>query len=285
MSQVEQQTSQDPPRIPDVSLVPTPQTCYGTLEHSGMTTGPVIPITDVPPDFSWMTQINVFVGKFEVKQGDAVGVEKLNMDVLQFPDENARYIHELPPHWHTLPFCGSRWWNGMVTYKFLAIKPPRVTGKMILRYSFISGEYNFNNDTKMRMVAREWDLGQSNTFEFDVSAMNPVQLRPTWLPWSDSTYAYQYTDAGNRKNSNAVIFTCLQRPHPSQYRMGHISMSVAQRLQPGSLFPSSIRILVFRYFKNSNFYSASDLRGSQPHCFLSEPNPMGVMPPIVNPYK
>lgn len=269
MSQAELNFS--PPRVPSVSAVPTPQTCYGALESSGVPFSEVENITDIGPDFGWMSQVNVYQGSFTFKITDsAIGKTSAQLyetDVLSKEvTDGLQYMHDFVPSWHMPCFTLGRFWNGSVVYRFLAIKPPRVTGKLVIRYNFTyvhnssTGQEDvLSKDTHQRGIVKEWDLGQSNTCEFEIAAVNPVLARPTWLPVQLVPF---------KNTANDPVYYARQHPTRAQSAMGGFRIQVAQRLQPGGIFPDSIRILVFRSFKNFSTYVPTDMRGSQAHCFL-----------------
>lgn len=243
-----------PPRYPDVPLQPLPQTILSTMEHSGLPFSEPEIVTDIPPDFTWMSTLQLFDKAFVMKNTDGVGKELAVFNAHQFLDkplfrDDKKVWYN--SYWTTLPAFGSKWWNGLVAFKFVAIKPPRVTGKILITYSFTA---DFENNNKKLKISKEWDLGQSNECEFDVSALNQIRLRPTW-----STHVNQSDYA-----SVPVRFASQVMPLYS-YHMGAVKLEVANVLQVGNLFPDSIRILCFRSFKQANFYQATDLRGSVPH--------------------
>lgn len=253
-----QQVGNCPPRYPTVPIQPLPQTNLGVLEHSGLPTGDYENVTDIPPDLNWMMEMQLYDHMFRYSVTDTPRKEIDTFYV--HSHQTADYPAQVPyTPWNYLPFLGSKWWNGTVSFKFMAIKPPRVTGKIIIRYYFDQK----TSDSYYRGIAKEWDLGQSSEFEFDVPAVNPVRARPTWIPrrvaaddhipndgtYSDYLYAFYLT-------------TRLARP---MWYMGVLHIEAAQRLQPGGIFPDSIRILVFRCWKNSKVYMPTDFRGIGPH--------------------
>lgn len=271
MSQAELNFS--PPRIPSVSAVPTPQTCYGTLESSGLPVSNFEAVTDIGPDFGWMSQINVYQGQFTVSVNDSatrlISAVRYDREVLSDElTDTKQYVYDLTPSWHLPCFTAGRYWNGMVVYRFLAIKPPRVTGKLLVRFSFAYGDF-IAQDEQQRGVLKEWDLGQTNVCELDISAVNPVLARPTWLP----------IQTFSSRPTSLPVFSAYQSPSIPSFFMGNITVQVAQRLQPGGIFPDSIRILVFRSFKNFQNYIPTDMRGSQPHCLLAQLGNRKEFPP------
>lgn len=253
----------NPPRLVNVPLQPLPQTVCCTLEHSGVPMSAPENVTDIPPDFSWMTEMQLYDHVFEYKVADQPPKTELD----SFNVHNWRHYSSGSPEnmpfspWTLLPFYGSKWWNGTVSFKFIAIKPPRVTGKILIRYSFDPYD-DFSKDTRYRSIAKEWDLGQSAECEFDVQATNTILARPTWLP---------VTNASTTDNGAFLA----QKIPLQEWHFGTIKIEAAQRLQVGSIFPDSIRILVFRVYKNCQFYQPTDFRGNAPHFLMlgTEVNP------------
>lgn len=253
-----------PPRYPTAPQQPLPQTILGVSEHSGLPFSTPENITDVPPDFGWMFALQQYKYTFVMDEKDGPGKElasdQVNVYYGLFDKKNGDY--SFTSYWTTLPLFGAKWWSGMVSYKFIAIKPPRVTGKLIINYSF-SAKETFSDNFKKMKIAKEWDLGQSNVCEFDVSALNQLRLRPTWLPENAKTLLNQVS-----------MFAPQSLPMYS-WNMGRINIEVANRLQPGNIFPGSIRILMFKSFKNAQCYAATDLRGRMPHIIGQAWSPTG----------
>ncbi|ASK12210.1 putative capsid protein [Lasius niger virus 1] len=244
----------NPPRLVNEPMQPLPQTVCATLEHSGMPTSAPENITDVPPDFSWMSELQLYKGNF-------------NMDITQEPKTSIYTTYVLnhvtssdgtlrdkfPIPWNYLPFLASRWWTGTISYKFIAIKAPLTGGKILIRYSYDPNFDMENLDKLRRGVAKEWDLSQGSECEFDIEGTFPIEARPTWIPHVG------YTNA-----APGVVWAPQSMPLPV-WNMGFIECEVAQRLVPGALFPDRIRILVFQVFKNCNFYLPTDMRGQTKH--------------------
>lgn len=256
----ETQMQFNPPRIPDVPVAPPPQTVFGTLEASGLPSSDQSSISDIPPDFSWMSEIQTFYGDFELKGTTPLQTPILTFSVTGYRLNSSSQSDPDVPYgtiqtWQSLPFLCSKWWSGEVGFRFIALKPPRTPGKLLFRYSFaplMSGKSQdlFVNDTAVRGVAKEWDLSQSNIFEFDVTGLNPIEARPTWLP--DFTY--------NFENATTTGHMAIPVMNPATYLLGNIQVSLVVPYQPGSLYPDNVRILVFRTFKNAQFYVPTDPR-------------------------
>lgn len=250
-----EQPSYTPTRGLTLQVQPPPQTNLGVLEHSGIPVGIQEAITDIPPDLSWMTEMQLYQETFEY------GIDnELNKEITSW------YVHCHDPRggtvykvgklcpWNYLPFLGSKWWTGTISFKMTAIKPPRVGGKLLIRYWF--WEDHSAADTKRRCISKEWDLSQSQEFEFDVPAINPLRARPTWIPRQSQIDTY--------KGGQLFRPVTWRMPLPSWW-MGIVSVEAAQRLQPGGIFPDKIRINVFRVYKDARVYVPVDFRGRGPH--------------------
>nr|WPV63615.1 MAG: hypothetical protein [Wufeng shrew polycipivirus 2] len=250
----EQQMSYNPPRLVNVPPQPLPQTVCATLEHSGIPTSQEQQITDIPPLFDWMSQYQLYKGSFRFETTDTpkqiLYTTQIGAHIMDSSDGVIDNKYLIP--WNYIPFLASKWWTGEVSYKFIAIKPKAVVGKLLIRYAFDEG-YDFTTDAQRRAVAVEWDLGLSSEISFDVNGLFPAQQRPTWIP----RVLFQQASAG-------VLWAPQRLPYPEWY-MGDIQVEVAQKLVPGSLFPDSIRILVFMVYKNTEFFLQTDLRGKSSH--------------------
>lgn len=272
MSETEQPMN-NPPRSVTVPAFPPPQTVEAFLDHTPLPISDSFNISDLPPDFEWMTSMHAYVGTFEYsktnKPSETLAQFSVNAPYINYKPGNAEFgiPHGADMVWQNLPFMCSKWWSGGVAYKFLAIKPPRVTGKLIVRYSFHNDyqatKQNLGSDSLYRGIKKEWDLGLSNEFEFDVTAFCPLPARPTWLQEN------QQAAKGAGVNITYTI-SAAQAINPSTYMMGKIYVQPAQYLQPGSIFPDSIRILVFRYFKMPVFRQLSDPSHYQRHSLYTD---------------
>lgn len=253
MTSQEQQVVNAPPRVPEVPGLPQPQTNLGTLEHTGLNYDELEMITDIPPSIDWMVAMNLYLGVFEYKTTSPLSTSLYSRPVMALPTPS---LGHLPPAWLKIPFTGAKWWNGMPCFKFIAIKPPRVTGKLLVRFAPRTPDSlkTAVNDTALRGILKEWDLGQSSQFEFDLSGYCNLRARPTWIPrhaQPDVTYNVKPMEL-----------------HPSVWWFGMIDVLPALTLQPGGIFPDSIRVLVFRYFKNATFYTPTDFSGFGHHVLI-----------------
>lgn len=261
---MEQSLQPVPPRTMNVPQTPQPQTCFGILGDYGIPSGQEN-ITDVPPDFGWMTGIEQYLGSFSYD--NALSPKNLlttiypnakkidpKSSVTQQAFDFTSYIQ-----WHTLPFTTARWWSGNIVIRFMAIKPPRATGKIIIQYVPDVGRRNVD-DSLFRSIKMEWDLGQSSEFIFEVPALNVSSIRPTWIP--------RFSNRDNNKSEPDKRWVNWNMAVP-QWSFGCVKVYPAQKYQPGSLFPDNCRILVFQSFKNAQFYTTNDPRSSLIHSFSS----------------
>lgn len=254
-----QNVSYNPPRMINEPPQPLPQTVCATLEHSGIPTSAIESITDVPPIFDWMALIQLYKSTFRVSVTNTPKEALFSTYVLVHNQTaNGVISNKMPIPWNYIPFLASRWWSGTVSYKFIAIKPKAMTGKLLIRYA-PDPTYSFSDDSLRRNTSIEWDLGKSSEIEFDIPAFNPIEARPTWLPRVEPRKTVD-------PNSGYWIAWGGQSLPQVEWNFGWLTVEVAQKIVPGSVFPDSIRILVFQVFKNANFYLPTDLRGSSAHC-------------------
>nr|UMO75654.1 MAG: putative capsid protein 2 [Polycipiviridae sp.] len=237
---------------------PVPQTNTGLLEHTGLPITPFENITTILPDFSWMTSQFKVLSLVTASSSDAVGRIIYTNDILHPKNSNSGFINT--PCWERLPFGSAVWWKGIVSFRFTIIKPPRVVGKFLVRYrqdafqNYASENPAVNStvkDATFRSILKEWDLSDTNHFEFDVSASLPIRARPCKFPGikniSGSSGATAYAQN---------VFPWID------FSMGAISLEVAERISPGSIFPDTYTIIVERAFKNTEFMTPTDTKST-----------------------
>lgn len=233
---------------------PLPQTVCATLEHSGVPMSTVEPITDIPPLFDWMAQIHLYKESFRISATDEPNKHLYGTHVHTHQQTtNGRISSKLNIPWNYVPFLGSRWWSGSISYKFIAIKPKLVVGKILVRYT-PDPNFVLSNDELKRNTSIEWDLALSSELVFDIPAYNVVEARPTWIPQTEP----------NVQEPGRVIWAPQSIPQV-MYNFGQLDCEVATKLVPGSLYPDSVRILVFMVFNNTQFYLPTDFRGQSRH--------------------
>lgn len=244
-----------PPRALTIPAQPTPLTNCGILSDFGVPSDNQN-ITDIPPDFSWMSALEIFKGSFRVGTDDI-----LNKKIYQIypgskvdPQDgsNGPLLEGIQADWHFLPFLTSRWWNGIIKLRFIAIKPPRVTGKLLFKW--FPAPAAPDEDMLARSIKYEWDLGLSNEFSITISGYNIACLRPTWIPFKSGSWGDQSKNFGSFAGYTMPL---------SQSTYGRLDVSLANSIQPGSLFPDSIRILIFQSFPGATFHTSTDIRGTE----------------------
>nr|UMO75660.1 MAG: putative capsid protein 2 [Polycipiviridae sp.] len=247
---------------------PVPQTNTGLLEHTGIPFVPLENITSLPPQFSWMVEQYKIITTVPVSTTNAVGSIILSTDVLH--PNNGNTVFRTYPNWERIPFSSSIWWKGIVSYRLSIIKPPRVTGKLLVRYrqdnflAFNGRPANNSNikDSTYRSILKEWDLSDSNHFTFDISASLPIRARPTKFPGIKSISPSTATDR--------VSYATTLTPW-IDFSMGAISLEVAETIAPGSIFPDSYTIIVERAFKDTEFMIPTDSKSTYSLCVKESP--------------
>lgn len=252
-----------PPRAPTSPTVPNPMTNMGVMSDYGAPSG-YEEISDIKPDFSWLSSYEIYLDHFVFSASDSsekelTGVYPMAKEYNAKNNHRPVSLYNIVPDWHFIPFLSSRWWSGKVQLRFMAIKPKDVTGKLLLTWYPDVSEYDSSPglDSLRRKIKYEWDLGQSNEYSMIISGYNTTRLRPTWIPYVPFT----------PQLSQPSVSSCGILPPLVNYTMGVVSVTVANPLQPGSLYPDSIRILVFHSFPDSSFHTSVDVRGDQIHTF------------------
>lgn len=243
-----------------VPQVPAPQTCFGVLNENGLPSE-MENITDLPPDFGWMSSIQIHVKTFVIKQDSMQTFPKfypLFRDLSMESNYPIACSSDLKyATWHHLIMSTGKYWCGSVSLRFMALKPPRVPGKLIVRWNPDVTATTENGDRALRGIKKEWDLAQSCDFEFDIPGFNVIQKRPTWLP--------RFVPADYDKDSHPRYMGWIY-PIPS-WTLGSVSLKVSQPIIPGNIFPSSFRILVFASFKDFALHTQCDPRSELLHIF------------------
>lgn len=255
----------NPVRNMGIPQNPVPQTNTGLLEHTGMPITPFENITTIPPDFSWMTSQFKVLTQATIDTTHTVGTVLYSANVLHPNAANLNFIDS--PNWERIPFASSIWWKGIVSFRFSIIKPPRVVGKLLIKYrqdNFMNlgpnspgKDPNIKDDT-YRSILKEWDLSATNHFEFDISASLPIRARPTKYPSMVTTPA----------NEGPTAYAQVVPPWIN-YSMGAISLEVAEMIAPGGIFPDSYQIIVERSFKNADFMTPTDTKSTYLLCVMS----------------
>lgn len=258
-----------PPRAPTNPLQPAPMTNMGVLADFGAPSDNE-PISDIVPDFGWMSEMEIYKSYFTFSVNQSPGTELgiiYPMQKNNSNDPNMTRLYKIPADWHFLPFCSSRWWSGNIRLRFMAIKPKEITGKLLIKWypdlSFLNPSQPA--DTLARSVKYEWDLGTSNEYSLIITGYNITRLRQTWLPLA----------MGASKDVTPTLRDSMSSVPPlMQFTFGYLRIYSQSRLQVGSLYPDSIRILVFLSFSDASFHTSTDVRGEAFHAFCVGPPPI-----------
>jgi len=252
------QDTNNPPRNVGIPLNPVPQTNTGLMEHVAIPSDPMVSITDIPPDFDWMVRQWKLKKILSVDNTQDVGAIIGYIDVLALGEKSSDHngpLYQKTPSWIKLPFSVSKWWKGTVSHRFTIIKPPRVTGKLLIRWrqDTFGTSKGWNKqtvkDATMRSILKEWDLSETNQFEFDITASLPIQARPTKFQ----------TRQGTPKEPN--IFVSQVEPYIN-VTMGSFTVEIAQKISPGGIFPDTFSIIVERAFKDASFMTPTDSKST-----------------------
>lgn len=250
------QDTNNPPRNLGIPLNPIPQTNTGLLEHTAIPIDPLVPITDIPPDFDWMVRQWKLKSIIRVSNQQQPGTVLAFMEVLGLAEKDSAdggALYENDPSWFKLPFSVSKWWTGTVSHRFTIIKPPRVTGKLLIRWrqDAFKTIHDFSDspikDLTMRSILKEWDLSESNQFEFDITGSLPIQARPT---------KFQIVPANS---ANQFVTQVSPFIH---FSMGSFTIEVAQMISPGGIFPDSFNIIVEKAIKDGQFMTPTDSKSN-----------------------
>lgn len=244
-----------PPRTVTLAQQPQPQTVFGILNDSGFPSD-IRNISDLPPDFGWMSAIEEYVSNFPVKSS-YIGplAEIYPYDKYQDQHDPGNMRGELS--WHWIPFSCSRWWTGCVRLRFIAIKAPRVPCKILFTYT--PDLINEKDEPRRRLAKIEWDVGMHNNFVLDLIPANITGPRPTWITWTKPKYV---------EYNNARFFTGTHMaPHRAMICPGKLNVEVASASVPGGIFPDTFHVLVFQSFPDAQFYQRTDCRSSKDHIF------------------
>lgn len=234
-----------PPNNVNEPQVPQPQVNFGTLHHTGDQLPDLESCGDIQPSYSWIPKMFQYVDEFRISVNDEVNKQ---LYYNYFPALNPPHKTQL--HWLYFPFYASKWYSGTVTVRMTAIKPQRVTGKILVKFfpQKLLKAGSFPSDKLHRSVAKEWDLSQSPVLEFDITGFQPLKIRPSIV------------STGNKSTDDGYSLPVSVQTPPHTFRMGAMQVLLAQHIAPGGIFPDSFRVIVEMSMKNSSFYGPIDPR-------------------------
>lgn len=221
--------------------LPVPQTTSGTLEQTGISYDPEN-ITDIPPDFSWMSEMPFFKQSFTWPPAS----QPVSLVLNKFAPTQESNGTTFP--WLAVPMSLHKYFNGNYFVRFTAVKPSRTPGKILVVY-LPSGQTLSTTDlnsVRSRVIKKEWDLTQSNTFEMTIPGFNPNRMRVT----------------GNRRRDPPTGMNGISLESPTTARdFGSLHLYVAVPYAPGSIFPDSFTIFTEVALQNPEFATPCDSHG------------------------
>lgn len=225
------------------NTVPIPQTTTGTLEHTGVAYDEE-PITDIPPDFGWMSEMPFLrsIIRWPKPEPGAYTILRLNKFVSTVESNGNSFP------WLAIPMSYHKYFNGEVFLRFIAVKPSRTPGKILVTYhpdgrAMLPSEINAVN---ARVIKKEWDLAQTNTFELTIPGFNPNRMRHT----------------GDRRRDPPTGWTGVSLQGPSTARhFGSVELSVAIPYAPGSIFPDEFSIIIEMALQKAEYATPCDSHG------------------------
>lgn len=223
--------------------IPPPQTVIGTLQQDGTETRILSMSPGERPFMQTHMARSVLISSFSVGTADNVGTQIFDVKFPQIPvtetaesaaKSDARYEFAYPQEFY---YCQSVFWNAEVNYTVWAVKPPAAVGRM--RLMFIPPDSLGSNtivDNAQRSIMKEWDMSASNLLEFSSFGYNMRNFRSTMSTTVPNSLAFNYL---KRPDNDSII--------------GKLSLYVANRYQPGSVFADSCHIYLFQHFSNPQF--------------------------------
>lgn len=235
--------------------IPTLNTVCGVLEQNNNPLTEIKPMPGIPPSFESYTNRWEYVDQFPVSVGS------VDTDIHRFAPMSVNNTDGNILPFYMLPFRTSRFWNGSVDIKLWAIIPERYGGKFQIIYlpnHLIDAQIPMNLDKQQRYILKEWDLSASDTCEFTVSGFNTILQRPTY--YNDLPPAY--TD--DPSNVYTLSYPAI-RTQRRTYHFGTIIIRVIQELQPGSIYPDTIDIVMYKSYPQATFQTITDFRNVTYH--------------------
>lgn len=220
-----------------IPQVPPPQTVSGCLEQEGIPFNP-IPLSSVALTKELCSSFWRHVATKPVSTQQGVG-ETLHV-AKPFVIGGLRN-----PHLFQLPFQTSIYWKGSVTWRFWAIKPDRVVGKIAFAYHPETDSATL--DTARREPYAEWDLSESDYFDITFQGYNNIFWRPV-VPQLN-------TEVDKVGYQRYAVHTPAY-----QYRAGTFQAYISAPIQVGNVFPQDFKILIFARFDNPQTATITDFR-------------------------
>lgn len=234
--------------------VPALNTVCGTLEQNNFPLTEIKPMPGIPPSFA------SYLSRWEYMTQFPVTVNELNTELFRFKPMllNNTDSGFLPPF--LLPFRTAKFWNGSIDIKLWAVIPERYGGKFQIIYlpNHMDSSVPGKLDSQQRYILKEWDLSATDTCEFSVKGFNTILQRPTYYNETPSVKRGKPTDL------NYIDYPDV-KTEARTYDFGTIIIKLIQELQPGSVFPETIDVVVYKSYPDSSFQTITDFRNETTH--------------------
>lgn len=229
---------------------PPPQTVAGSLDQVGLI-GPLSPLPGLKTDLSWLFMRPRYVGRYTINKSNTAGS---TIAVIR-PFSLRQNVESIAvAHWHELLLSLGRYWNGAIVWRFYMVKPERVVGRLLVEYrpeAFLAAATWGTNvgESQQRHIVKEWDLSKSDFIDLRFNGYNPIEMRPTKVA--------RMIQTGTAATRNQRL---AHRLPISQHFAGSMRLSVAQPIQPGSIFPDQYDIIAEIFLQDVTVAERSDCR-------------------------
>lgn len=254
-----------PPIFPLVAQVPPAQTNIGSLNECGLPLLNTIKLNGTPPNPELWTRRLEYVGDFKMpitKEAGSV-LTTFNVGKVVGSSENDYLSNDCNFIWPRILLLNSSvYFKTQVQFTFWAIKPPSTAGKIRIVYvpahddndkSLSTTVEEGQDDTDMRQYTWEWDLQTKPMFTITINGNNPNNMYPTCSE----------TLIGAVNNQFANFHPFADVPFFNK-TYGRINIFVQNQYTPGSIYPDSFTVKIFKHFNN---FESSVLVGPRTYAY------------------
>nr|QRW42878.1 hypothetical protein 2 [Nuksystermes virus] len=225
-----------PPETTKTPQMPPPQTVTGVVEQEGQD---IAPLKLVPEFVEPQADFWCWVLTRDLTLTSNGSITSFSFDFSS--DLMARY-------WPTFLMSSSKWCNFVPLFRFWIVKPPRVVGRIHLRYRPLDTMDGAAYDVPLRDINYEWDLAKSDYIDVPMTSFGTsMNMRPTFI---------QRTPKPDETTWNTACIV----PPPINWEFGRIYLNVAQPMKAGSVFPDTYTVIVLVKFMNIEMFEIGDFR-------------------------